>query len=371
MTIKALSLGIIVSVTTFVTGCSSLYPPGMPSLDTGKSVKLVKAVPGRDYTVVPIDFNIIRKIKGHYKHNNKMRATRKGHARGAGGYKYILAPQDILSITVWDHPELTIPAGEFRSATSAGHQIGPDGTIFFPYAGRIRAGGRTTAQVRTELEKKLAKFITKPQVGVAVAAYRSQKTFISGKVNKPGTYPVTDVPLTIRGIIAKSGGLSKDAADTALFIHNKKQIPIDLEALYRKGDNSQNYVMRSGDSLHIDKLDPYKKVFVMGEVLNPGNVTIDRFGLSLAEALSTAKGVNEETANPMGVFVVRQVNPKKPTIYQLQMTSVHAMALAEQFSLQPRDVVYVTATPITRWNRVISKLLPTFTSAGAARAVVK
>ena len=371
MTIKALSLGMIVSVTAFVTGCSSLYPPGMPSLDTGKTVKLVKAVPGRDYTVVPIDYNVIRHLKGRYRHNNKMRATRKGHAKEVGAYKYILAPQDILSITVWDHPELTIPAGEFRSATSAGHRIGPDGTIFFPYAGRIKAAGRTTAQVRADLEKKLAKFITKPQVGVAVAAYRSQKTFVSGEVNKPGTYPITDVPLTIRDIIAKSGGLSEEAADTGLLIHNKKQIPIDLDALYRKGDNSQNYVLRNGDSLHIDKLDPFKKVFVMGEVLKPGNVTIDRFGLTLAEALSTAQGVNEETANPMGVFVIRQVNPRKPTIYQLQMTSVHAMALAEQFSLQPRDVVYVTATPVTRWNRVISKLLPTFTTAGSARAIVK
>lgn len=371
MTIKSLSLGIFITATSLLTGCSSLYPPGMPTLDTGKPVRLVKAVPGKDFTVVPIDYNVVRKTKGRYRHNNKMRATPKGHARGTGGYKYILASQDILSITVWDHPELTIPAGEFRSATSAGHQIGPDGTIFFPYAGKIKAAGRTTAQVRVVLEKKLAQFITKPQVGVAVAAYRSQKTFVSGQVKNPGTYPVNDVPLTIRDIITKSGGLTKDAADSALLIQKRKSIPIDLEALFRKGDNSQNYVMRGGDSLHIDKIDPYKKVFVMGEVLNPGNVTIDRFGLSLAEALSTAKGVNEETANPMGVFVVRQENPRRPTIYQLQMTSVHAMALAEQFSLQPRDVVYVTATPLTRWNRVISKLLPTFTSAGAARAVVK
>jgi len=338
-------------------GCSRFVIPGMPNIDARYTPRVAPAKPNIDYKLIPLNSNVIKKQK--ITHARKF--IKHGRPAGIGGYTYRVGPQDILSITVWDHPELTIPAGEFRSPTAAGHKVGSDGRFFFPYAGKIQAAGRTTSQIRRELEQKLAKFITKPQVGVSIAAYRSQQAYISGSVLKPGVYSINDVPLTIRDIIAKSGGLTEKASDFALFTHHKKKIKIDLDALYRKGDNSQNYIFRGGDSLHIAEKNTAKKVFVMGEVVKPGSILVTRFGMSLAEALSDSGGLKEETANPTGIFVVRQETRKDklPSVYQLQLTSVHSMLLAEQFSLRPRDVVYVTATPVTRWSRVIGQLLST------------
>ena len=77
---------------------------------------------------------------------------------------YRLGPGDIISIIVWDHPELTIPAGSFRTAEQAGTVVNQDGTIYFPYVGVVKVIGKTTSEVRDNLSAKLAKFIEKVQL---------------------------------------------------------------------------------------------------------------------------------------------------------------------------------------------------------------
>jgi len=352
--------------TSLLQGCIST--PGMPVFASKYTKRLAPAVPGKDFKLVTLDQKIISRIP----RVRKIPST-PARARGTGGYNYRIGPQDILSITVWDHPELTIPAGEFRSPTAAGHKVDNQGYFFFPFAGRVKASGRTTEQVRMDLQQKLAKYITNPQVGVSIAAYRSQRAYISGEVLKPGVFEINDTPLTVRDAIAKAGGLrnlvrdtSREAAEYALLArHNKQKILIDLDALLRKGDERQNYVLRGGDALHIAERDRNEKVFVMGEVKKPGTIRLNRFDVSLAEALSDAGGINEDTANPQGIFVVRKERPqdKLATVYQLQLNGVHSMLLAEQFTIRKRDIVYVTAAPISRWNRVINQILPSLDSA--------
>lgn len=356
----------IVITSLMLSSCSTLTPSGMPTFaSNADKTKSATAIPGKDFKLIPITYNTISKPRSNY-HRPKH-----GKATGTGGYEYRIGSQDILSVTVWDHPELTIPAGEFRSATAAGHLVGKDGKFFFPFAGKVQAKGLTTSQVRQDLEKKLSKYITKPQVGVSIAAYRSQKAYVSGEVANTGVLPINDIPLTVRDVISNSGGLTKAASNTALLVHNNKKIRINLDNLLERGDNSQNYVLRGGDTLHIDKNNKSSKTFVMGEVKNAKSVSFDQYGLTLAEALSEAGGLNEDSANPTGVFVIRQGNLKDrvPTVFQLRLTSVHSMLLAERFKLRPRDIVYVTATPLVRWNRVISRILPSLSGIDAVDSV--
>lgn len=275
-------------------------------------------------------------------------------------YQYRIGPHDVLSVTVWEHPELTLPAGEYRSAEAVGNLVDEDGTMFFPYVGMIRVAGKTTAEVRQILTQGLAKVIEEPQVDVKVVAYRSQKAYVSGEVTKPGPLPISDVPLTVTEAIGLAEGLTPEAdlANVTL-THKGKSIKIDLLAMYDRGDVRQNILLDNGDILHIPDRTT-QKVFVMGEVVKPQSIVMNKRGMSLTEALGDAGGVNPQTSNPEQIYVVR-ADGDKSEVFVLAASSPDALILGDHFRLKPQDVVYVEATDFTRYSRTIENLVGTST----------
>ncbi|RFA26417.1 hypothetical protein CAI21_17125 [Alkalilimnicola ehrlichii] len=284
--------------------------------------------------------------------------------------EYRIGPADILSITVWGHPELTIPAGEFRDAALQGYLVRDDGTLFYPYVGVITVAGKTISQVRAELTRRLAPYLNDPQLDVRVIDHRSQRAYVAGEVREPGVRTVTDVPLTVLEAISASGGLTPEADPrNATLTRDGEVIRLDLLALYESGDRAQNVLMRAGDVLNVPDRSS-QKIFVMGEVTRPSSVEIPRRGITLAEALSDVGGPNQLSANPGRIYVIRAGVEEIPDVFHLDARSASGMMLAERFELRPRDVVYVDAAGLTRWNRFLTQILPSIGAVVAADRVL-
>jgi polysaccharide export outer membrane protein len=277
---------------------------------------------------------------------------------------YIIGVGDVVQVTVWDHPELTIPAGSFRDAEISGQKVGDDGYIFYPYVGMVKAAGMNVAALRDVLTERLSTYIQDPQLDVRVVDFRSKRVNVVGEVNTPGVLPINDIPMTIADAVSLAGGLTEDAWKSGVNIsRDNKVYEIDLKALYDYADSSQNLMLKHGDIINV--LDrSQQKVFVMGEVRNPKSVDIVNGHLTLAAALGEVGGVNQTSADPSGIYVVRGSDRDNPRIFHLDAGFATGMLLAERFEMHAQDVIFVDTAGISQWNRVISQLLQSISLIG-------
>ena len=130
--------------------------------------------------------------------------------------------------------------------------------------------------------------------------------------------------------------------------------------MLNNGRLGQNMLLQHGDVLHVPDLGQ-QKVFVLGELQRVNTLPMGNIRMSLTEALTRSGGLNQVTSNAEGIFVIRQAeqqSEKLATVYQLNVRNAVAFAVGTQFMLEPSDIVYVTTAPVTRWNRVISQIIP-------------
>jgi len=377
------NLALTIALTTFLSACATA--PGN-YLDTSRLKEDSQNKPAETYPVTLINASVIQKQQAQTADTiAKQVLPPPGPFADPTQYVYHVAPQDILGITVWDHPELTTPNGSTLSsggnttqsiggalqqpytqalpgqADPYGQTVAPDGTIYFPFVGRIRASGRTTAQIRDELGKKLIPYIRDPQVDVRVLSYRSQKVQVTGDVKTPGPLALSDVPLTLVDAITRSGGSSDNADLQRVRLTRKgKLYVLDANRMLDKGDTTQNVMLEPGDIVNVpDRSDT--RIFVMGEVKTPIPVPMNKGELTIADALTQAGGILDTDANPRQIYVMRGMKekPTTPDVYRLDMTQPDAIMLSSQFQLQPMDVVYVGTAASTTFNRVLQQVLPT------------
>lgn len=232
---------------------------------------------------------------------------------GVPSQDYLVGPQDVLTITVWDQEDLT---GKFA--------VEADGTFTFPLIGRVKAGGLTLRELEAQIKRQLMDgFFKNPQISVAVEQYRSQRVFIVGEVRNPGTYPLTG-DMSLIEAIARAGSTLPSASGEALVVRSTNEngiagpvLPsvdntevsrVDLKEL-QSGALSQNIALRDGDTIFVPRAET---IYVFGQVRNPGGYPIQR-DTSVLQALSLAGGVTDRGATGR-IKIVRITNGKKVEI---------------------------------------------------------
>ncbi len=274
--------------------------------------------------------------------------------------EYRIGPLDMVQVVVWEHPELTSPMGQYQSA---GQKVTTDGKLFYPYAGELQVAGLTAQELRLEITKRLSdKILNDPQVDVRVTGYHSRKAFVSGAVNKPGYVTFDENPMTIPDVIAEVGGFDEKADPSFVQLRRGDKV-YNIDYLRAFNDNVaiDRILVKPGDQLFVplrSDTERDRKVYVLGEVGRQGVVRMN-YNLSLAEAISASGGLQVQYASPKDIYVIRNTSDAKVDIYQLDAKNAMALALADRFELNPRDIVYVDASGIATWNRLISLITPT------------
>lgn len=353
---------VIVLLSMAVTAGCAFAPGGHIDYDSEEDVALDDKV-----DIVPITPDLIATYRQRM-NGIKAQSMTPELRNSIDSYQYQVGPGDVLNIVVYDHPELTIPAGSERSAAEAGTIVHADGTLYYPYIGRVEVEGMTVNQIRDIIARRLSTYITDPQVEVSVAAYLSKRVYVSGAVGNPGMLPITNVPMTVLDAISQSGGPNATANWHDVTLNRGgEEIELSLFEMLKQGDLTQNRLLQAGDVLHVPSAEN-QNVAVLGQVRNAGNVQVGNERLTLTSALARAGGVIETRAEPSGIFVIRgnpEGSEKLATVYQLDITNAVALNMGTYFPLEPQDVVYVTAAPLARWNNVISLLLPSVTLPGS------
>ncbi|ULQ46692.1 polysaccharide biosynthesis/export family protein [Flagellatimonas centrodinii] len=283
-------------------------------------------------------------------------------------YAYRIGPTDVLSIFVNQslYGDQGIAGTVDRQAESL-YVVSEDGYIFLPLYGALRVAGLTVGQAYNEIQSALAKYITRPQINVRVAEFRSQRIAVAGAVSTPGYLPVTDRPMTITEAVIAAG--QTDEADLRKVVLKRAGVeyPVDVFALIQSPGFGQNWVMQDGDVLFVPRNE--NRVYVLGEAPNRTEY-IDPYATSLAEVLvaGSASGgssggnyLQTGTAQPGSIFVIRG-DVDAARVFHMNGASPESFILADQFQLASGDIVYVSTRPVTRFNRFISQILPSLQS---------
>jgi polysaccharide export outer membrane protein len=234
-----------------------------------------------------------------------------------GQANYRLGPEDEIEIRVWDHDDLTRKT-----------RIGLNGAISFPFVGEIKAGGLTALQLQKELESRLGpKYIIEPHVSIIVTDFKSQKFFVVGNVQKPGTYPLTKnirvvEAISLAGGLSSGTGIKPVSGAVAIIVRANPQgatqqpsLPDQSPAAQKEtvsipaalaGDPKNNLEIRNGDTIYIPSL----VFYVTGEVKNPGRYSYDE-NMTVLMAVTTAGGFTDKASSGRTQIIREVAGAKK------------------------------------------------------------
>lgn len=282
---------------------------------------------------------------------------------------------DTIQITVWEAAAGGLfSAGDggnvspgSRSAAIPEQTVGRDGSVTVPYAGRIQVAGRTQQQVEAAIVERLRGKAIEPQALVNVTRNVSNTATVTGEVANGAR-----VPLSLRGdrvldVIAAAGGYRSPVHETFISLtRGNRTARAPLQALL--SSPSENIFVRPGDILTVESRP--QTFTVAGATGNNTVVPFDARGITLEEAIGKAGGLEDNRADPDGVFIFRyepvslvrdfpNVAPSLltqqlvPVAYHLNMRDPTALFAARRFPIYDKDILYVANSPLADIGKVM------------------
>jgi polysaccharide export outer membrane protein len=277
------------------------------------------------------------------------------------GYSDKVRPRDSLDFIITDLSEQS----PFHSRGAA-YKYGPievpeDGLVNIPYVGEIQVIDLSLAQVSAIFGEKIKPVSSTAEAAVVRTGRFPRTANVIGEVKNPGPVPLERSGLTSLDILASSGGPTESEH---LFKYTVRRNGIDYRFDYQ-GFRRNPFVVEEGDLITVTS-DTGNRFHVMGAINRPVTVPFPSPAPTLADALGAATGLDERRSDPSGIFVFRK--GQVDTVYTFDLKDPSIVPLIQRFPIQGEDIVYITEAPLVRWNRMISQILPSWTSQLAGTA---
>jgi polysaccharide export outer membrane protein len=290
----------------------------------------------------------------------------------SAGVKVAVAPGDVLRVRIFEPYEGSIfPTIQKPGADLGAQRVTEQGTIEVPFVGTVQVAGLDLSEIERRIVSQLGNKAQDPQVIVEFVADRSNTIMVSGDVKGPGRLSMLEGTRTVVDAINKAGGPTSPAAQLQIVLRRRGQVI--LTAQYSDLLAGHDVAIQKGDEIVVR---PNSRIFtVLGAVLKSGNVELTKTNMSLLEALGQVGGLSDERANKTGVFVFRMGdivnNPSaRARVFRLDLNQPVSIFVAQQFGMQPQDVVYVTNAPLYEYNKVLTAIYRTFSIVGVAKGSV-
>jgi len=278
---------------------------------------------------------------------------------------YILGPGDVISISVYSHPELSFP-GQGSSGGLNGILVTNDGSVALPLIGNVTVGGMTMEQAQHTIAADYASYVVMPDITLQLVEAQSLRYYLLGSFTMPGVkYPGRT--MTLLDALALGGSVDIANADLyqAYVAKGSVKIPVDLHALLVDGDLTENITLDSGTAIVIPPSTD-ENAYVFGAVGKPGAVPFHSGELSLLQALSVASlDLNNYTSAQLGRVHIIRAHGRSAEFLVVDGSKI-INGEATSFELEPGDIVFVPPNNIASWNQVLSLLLPSLTAVSGA-----
>jgi polysaccharide export outer membrane protein len=271
---------------------------------------------------------------------------------------------DVVSVTIFEAAAggLFIPAeasvrpGNF--ITLPNQNVDTDGNISVPYAGAIKAEGRTPSEVQQEIVDRLRNRAIEPQAVVALVEQRTSLISVLGEVNSPSRFPANAAGEKLLDAIARAGGPKGQGFDTWVMLERGgRRVAVPFGALVYEPRN--NVYALPNDTIYVYR-EP-QTFLAFGASGQQGQFNFEAWRISLAEAVGKAGGLNDTLADPSSVFLYRgeprdvavklgidvsqYSTPMIPVIYSVNFRDPSGYFLATKMELRNKDVLFASNAP--------------------------
>ena len=264
-------------------------------------------------------------------------------------YEYQLGPGDEIVINLTETDDI-----------DGNYLIDPFGMIDLPYVGKINVKDLTSTEVQNILLNILKKFYKNPDLQIDIVAFNSSKVYVTGTVRNQLVIDMNDKPIRVLDAIIRanvnSTGNDNLSSTSGIIRRDSRVYEIDLLNAIKGTDTKENFYLKKDDVIFIDR-NP-NSILVFGEVTRPGSY-FPYAGYSLTQLVSDS-GINQLTADAKNIFVLRESFDEEFQIDVFKMNIKNPINLiaGRKFKLNKRGIVYIPASDLVKWNRVISLLLP-------------